>query len=78
MDQFFSSIRSNPIHERSIHIHIHEAGQYPSISNPAPSERFSSLVVVHIYLRLRHYKPTVRVKCSYYAFIVLKSAIYSF
>jgi len=50
-------------------------GQYPSISNPAPSQRFSILVVVHIYILLR---PMVRVKCSYYAFIVVKIAIYSF
>ena len=39
---------------------------------------FSSLSCAYLYLLLRHYKPIVRVKCSYYGFIVVKSAIYSF
>jgi len=74
------SVFYNPIQSmngQSISISM-KHGQYPSISNPAPSQRISSLVVVHIYLLLRHYKPIVRVKCSYYVFIVIKSAIYSF
>ena len=79
MDQFFTIRSIQSMNAQSISISISmKHGQYPSISNPAPSQRFSSLVVVHIYLLLRHYKPIVRVKCSYSVFIVVKSAIFSF